>query len=875
MCPTGAPAQAGSPDLAELTRRVREAERENAEGRPARARRRLLPVLRALDAVPDGDADVVRVRAWALMELARSEFETQGSADATVRRLDEMVEAQAAHRPQASGAGWPGLRPAVAGLHGLLALRAGRLDEALTWLDTAVTHIADAEPLDACRMLLNRGVVHAERRELGQARADYAECARRARAEGFARLQFKAEHNRGHLELYAGRLPQALARMEAAARTMPGQWPIALLDRALVLLEAGLVQVADRTFAEAAAQFADQQLPHDVGECELGRAECAAVRGDSEAARQHAAVARHLFRRRGDETWVVRATLGELQADAALLAAAPERDAALRRRWASVSRRAARVEELCRQTGRPLWALSAACLRVEADLARGACDDPAATLELLGPVPVEAPIAVRLQARRARALLELAAGRREAAVRDVRAGQRDLRVHRARFGSLDLRTAGAVHGTALADLDLQLATATGRPGSVLDAVERVRAVIGGTPRVTPPEDPVTATLLTELRQLVAENRNLQGRPASDPGRDRLLADSRRLQHEILARSWHEQGRLADDRAARSAEVRRALSDHPGAVLVDVVEHRGEVLGVRADASGLRLRRLGDVAPLREHVHRVHADLEVLANPLVPRDLRAAAARSLTEGLEALQRTLGAVVDEGCAELVVVAGGWLGLVPWAMLPARRGLPTVVAPSVRHWLTHAGGAPRRPERVTAAAGPGLVHGEDEARRVAGLWPAASALVGEQATVGRMVELLASPGIVHLAAHGRHEPDNPLFSSVRLADGPLFAHELDGGGSPPHLVVLSSCEVGRTSVRAGGEALGMASVLLRTGVGAVVAATAPLPDDTAIRVMTRAHQLLRDGEPIAPALARATAEDLAVTGRHVPLQVFGAPV
>ena len=70
-------------------------------------------------------------------------------------------------------------------------------------------------------------------------------------------------------------------------------------------------------------------------------------------------------------------------------------------------------------------------------------------------------------------------------------------------------------------------------------------------------------------------------------------------------------------------------------------------------------------------------------------------------------------------------------------------------------------------------------------------------------------------------------------------------------------------------------MASVLLRIGVGAVVAATAPLPDDTAMRVMTRVHQLLRDGRPIAPALAVATAEDLDSTGRHVPLQVFGAPL
>ena len=867
----GDPAQAGPPGPAALAVRVRQAERENAEGRPAAARRRLLPVLRALDDPRTAGADSVRVRAWALMELARSEFELQGTADAAVRRLDDMVVAQAAQ----PGTGWRGLVPAVAGLHGLLALRAGRLDDALAWLDRAVEHIEDAEPLDACRMLLNRGVVHAERRELGRARSDYAECARRARLAGFARLQFKAEHNRGHLDLYAGRLPQALARMEAAAATMPGQWPIALLDRALVLLEAGLVQVADRTFAEAAEQFAAQRLPHDVGECELGRAECAAVRGDAAAARQHAAAARRLFRRRGDETWVVRATLVELQADAALLRAGPEASAALRRRWAAVSRRAALLEELCRQTGRPLWALSAACVRAEADLARGTCSDPVAVLEELGPVPPGAPISVRLHARRVRALLQLAAGRRDGAVRDVRAGQRDLRVHRARFGSLDVRTAGAVHGTALADLDLQLASATRRPGSVLDAVERVRAVIGGTPRLRPPDDPVAARLLAELRQLLAENRDLPGRPATDPTRDRLLADSHRLQHQILARSWHEQGRPGEDRAGRAAEVQRVLSRRPGAVLVDLVEHRGDVLAVRADPAGLHLHHLGPAAPLREHVHRVHADLEVVANPLVPAELRAAAARSLGAGLTALQGAFETVVDGDGTELVVVAGGWLGLVPWGMLPVRRGLPTVVAPSVRHWAAHVGTAPSMPERVTAAAGPGLVHAEDEARRVAALWSAGEVLVGDHATVGRMVRLLASPGIVHLAAHGRHEPDNPLFSSVRLADGPLFAHELDAGGTSPHLVVLSSCEVGRASVRAGGEALGMASVLLRTGVGAVVAATAPLPDDTALRVMTRVHELLRDGTAIAPALATATAEDVQATGRHVPLQVFGAPV
>jgi CHAT domain-containing protein len=211
----------------------------------------------------------------------------------------------------------------------------------------------------------------------------------------------------------------------------------------------------------------------------------------------------------------------------------------------------------------------------------------------------------------------------------------------------------------------------------------------------------------------------------------------------------------------------------------------------------------------------------------------------------------------------------------MLPARRGRPTVVAPSVRHWLSHAGTAPAEPARVTAVAGPGLALAEREAHEVARLWPGAASVVGEEATVARTADLFAEPGVVHLAAHGRHEPENPLFSSVRMADGPLFAHELDAAGRPPHLVLLSSCEVGRASARAGGEALGLASVLLRTGVGCVVAAIAPLPDETALTVMTRTHELLREGRGVADALVTATEERAQDRGEMVPLTAFGAPL
>ncbi len=130
-------------------------------------------------------------------------------------------------------------------------------------------------------------------------------------------------------------------------------------------------------------------------------------------------------------------------------------------------------------------------------------------------------------------------------------------------------------------------------------------------------------------------------------------------------------------------------------------------------------------------------------------------------------------------------------------------------------------------------------------------------------------ADRGVVHLAAHGTHETDNPLFSSLRLADGPLFAHELDGTDLHGVVVVLSACEVGLSTPRIGGESLGLTSVLLRLGARAVIASVAPLRDDVvAARVMPSLHAELRDGAMPGTALARAVADE----PEPVPLVCFG---
>src|ERR1700754_4636232 len=113
------------------------------------------------------------------------------------------------------------------------------------------------------------------------------------------------------------------------------------------------------------------------------------------------------------------------------------------------------------------------------------------------------------------------------------------------------------------------------------------------------------------------------------------------------------------------------------------------------------------------------------------------------------------------------------------------------------------------------------------------------GEAATVKETLRFLDGAALAHLAAHGHHEPDNVLFSHLDLADGPLMAYDLLALDAAPQQVVLSACDVGQASVRAGNEALGFTAALLHTGTRTVVSAVANVPDDVAVDVMGGFHR------------------------------------
>ena len=153
---------------------------------------------------------------------------------------------------------------------------------------------------------------------------------------------------------------------------------------------------------------------------------------------------------------------------------------------------------------------------------------------------------------------------------------------------------------------------------------------------------------------------------------------------------------------------------------------------------------------------------------------------------------------------------------------------------------------------AAGPGLPGARAEAEAVAAIYRTAP-LAGVVASVQAVTAALDGADVAHLAAHGHLHLYNPLFSSLRFADGPLTVYDLERLHRPPQLVVLAACDIGRPVVPAGDELLGLSAAFIAQGTRQIVASVTTIPDAQATHLMTAFHRALTGGVPAAAALAR----------------------
>jgi tetratricopeptide (TPR) repeat protein len=820
---------------------------ESSALRPVAAARLLNSALLELESLGRSDVEAITLQMRVLITLAKVESELRGS-EAGMELLGRAAS-MLALEPK------PEVIVALHNQRGVLMLRFGRLHAAIANFDEAEQFFGSATALEQANVLLNRGSAGMMLGQLGTARRDLERCAAIADAGGLPLLQYMSLHNLGYLRFLLGDLPGALQTMNDAAKLGIEIKGVALLDRARVLAEAGLSAEADETLAEASEVLRRDRMAQDLAEAELARAECALVRGQISPARGLAASARTRFRRRGNDSWRRSAELVLLQAD--LAAGRP---------GSRLVGPALRLKAEFEDEALPLHARIAGLITAEAYLSAGRPDAAASAIGTVRPPRRRDPITGRMHYAYVFARLQVARDEPVAAARTVRNGLRGLGAYQASFGSIDLQTASAVHGRRLGELGVSIALREGRAAGVFAAAERARATSSRLQPVRPPEDPEVAELLSELRQTVESSRVvMQHAAAMGP----LLRRRRELERAITARHWTLAGSGDARPTARLEEVRAAASAADTTVVV-YVEAEGELHAVVTGRGRMRLHALGPSGGIVEQVRRVRADLDVLAQPRLPGSLAGAVRSSFDRSTAVLDRSLLAPLGVDGSRLVIVSTGVLGQLPWGTLPSLRGVPVLVAPSATAWLaaSEQDGARRR-RKVVALAGPDLQRAEHEVAGIKKAWGTAAVHVGAAAGRPALTRAMAAGSVVHVAAHGTHQTENPLFSCLRLIDGPLFAHELDQTARTPEHVILSACELGLATVRPGDEALGLTSVLLHLGTRSVVAGVARVGDELAADTMIAYHERLAAGEDSAAALAEATAK----ADSPVPFVCFGA--
>lgn len=726
----------------------------------------------------------------------------------------------------------------------LLQLRQGDTTAALDSFAAAIPDLAD--PVERGRALINRGTAYLARQEPRRAEHDLRQAIDELDAAGQAVEAAISRHNRGYALFLLGDLVGALDEMGRAREVLYGSSPvgdaISNQDRAEVFMAAGLVSRSVDDLREAARVYGARRMAQRQAEAELTLARLL-LPNDARWARTFARTAARRFGRRGSDAWRVRAEAVVLEADAALGRSGPS----------LVLRGETLARELDDQ-GLPWQACSVRETTARIAVRRG---DLARARDLVGKqLGAQAPLNLRLKDRDLRAELAAGEGRRANALQHLRAGLTDLHAWQSSFGSLDLQTGVAGHGVRLAARGLTLAVESGKPEVLFEWSERARMLASRVQPVRAPEDEQIVADLTELREMAAEGGQ------RDPDREA------ELRQRVRERAWQHRGSGEVADPVTLAELQPAL-DHSALVAYVVAADRVVALVVTADE--VTWVDLGERASIDALLGGLLPDLDMAASDL-PDAMAGFVRQELADRLASIAAVLVEPVLDAVGDRAVVLtpSGVLAGVPWTLLPGFTGRPVTQAQSATSWLARRT-TPLRSATAGFVAGPRVARAEDEVTAAAKEWAGARVLTGDGATAAAVSDLASDVDVLHVAAHGRHSSENAMFSGLQLADGPWFGYDIDQLRQVPDVVLLSACEVGRSTVRWGDELIGMTTAWLHAGARCVIASAAAVNDRAAYDVLVAVHQQLAAGVDPAAALAAAVPA-VSAEMPPVPLVCFG---
>jgi tetratricopeptide (TPR) repeat protein len=731
----------------------------------------------------------------------------------------------------------------------------GHHREALEDLNSAVValRVADDQIWEA-RALQERAVSYVSSGSPRRAVADLRRAEDLFAANGQELESAEATVNRGLVALRLGDLPEALNCFDEAAerfQRLGASEPDLSIHRCAALIAAGLATDAMQE-ADAAISQLDRihGRPTKRAELLLTAATCALAAGQPDAALDRATEARQLFDKQGRHWWRAHAQLAQVSAGvetgpvtAALLQNARRCAQAL----AGLSSPARPLADLA--VGRIALALGQAAVANQHLVAAAAGRRHGLALS-------------RAVAWRAEALRAEAAGDRRRLMYACRRGLDVIDEYRGMLGSSELRAQTTAHGAELASLGLRHALRLGRPGLMLAWSERWRAVALAVPPVRGPADEKLQADLAAMRDVgsrltLASSMGLRTAP--------LKSERQRLERAVRARALRSQGTGRYGAAqTRGFDVSGLLDALGRDRLLELVDVDGELHVLMCGDGKVRRFAVGQTELAAREIRFARFVLGRLAyGPSVPpAEVRSQLARMGDTLERVLLGEAAAQIGNGKGHVIVVPPGRLHSVPWGLLSTLRSRAVSVAPSASSWLRarradSADVLDATANPVVLVRGPGLASEGAEVPQLAADYATdcEPVVLGDgTATVARVLSAIDGARLVHIAAHGTFRADSPLFSSLRLDDGPLTVYDLERLRRGPRQLVLSSCDSGVIAPAGANELLGLASSLIPLGTAGIVASVVQVNDAAVVPLMLALHRGVRRGASLAEALRDA---------------------
>jgi tetratricopeptide (TPR) repeat protein len=752
---------------------------------------------------------------------------------------------------------------------GLLLLRTGRSDEALTNFAAAEPVLVQHRDVLWEILLRNmRGPLLTYRGDYPAATVDLTRATELAREHGFRTLQQITGHNLAFVATRVGDIPLALREYDRSyqlALALGRPTSTVLSARADALMMVGRVHEARENAALAVTEHQQAGFRYNAAEAQLLEARAALQAGDANAAAGSAGLARDAFTKQRRPGWAA-------WAQQVALAARFDQGERTTRLLNALLANAAGLAE----AGWLAEPQQATLLAARTAAKLGLREQAEQLYDKVAAHRTNGPAHLRMLGWEARAELAEYCGDPGPAAQSVARGLAVAAEYASTLGATDLRAAAAGLGGDLARIGVRLALAPGSTPSSLKAAatllvraEQWRATTLRRRPVRPPDDERFAAQLAALRMV-----NSRIEVGGTDGQDvRALQTERvRLEREITSLARYAPGTALDPAAAHEhplnlALLRTALGDQ---ALVEYLHFEGLLFAISYVDGRARRHDLGPYSAVLAELESLRFSMNSLAHGTGSPRVQAATRKTYDHARAELDRILlGPLIhDIGERTVVLVPTGSLHALAWPVLPSLAGRACTIAPSARSWL--AGGEPepagvpaasdrahdlaRGARDVLLAHGPGLPDADAEIRALSGLYPHAKPLTGTDATAGAVAQALDGAYLAHLATHGKFRADNPLFSSLELADGPLTVYDLEQLGRCPEILVLSACDTALSGISPGDELMGVASAVFALGTRTLIASVAPVGDQVAANLMIAFHKALAGGLEPAHALAQA---------------------